>query len=138
MKKQVVILFMMISSLTGFAQSQVTDSMLIRISEIEVYPEYLNEYLEAARNVGTTSVKEETGVVCIFPMQMKRDKHQIRIVEIYASMDAYRKHIVSKHFQTYKQGTLHMVKSLDLVDMNALAPTSMSQIFLKAGTGKNK
>lgn len=112
--------------------------MLIRISEIEVYPEYLDEYLEAARSVGATSVKEETGVVCIFPMQMKRDKHQIRIVEIYASMDAYRKHIVSKHFQTYKQGTLHMVKSLDLVDMDALAPTSMSRIFLKAGIDKNK
>ena len=126
----------MISSWTGFAQDQAPDSMLIRISEIEVYPEYLNEYLEAAKNVGATSVKEETGVVCIFPMQVKRDKHQIRIVEIYVSMDAYRKHIASKHFQTYKQGTLHMVRSLDLVDMNALDPTSMSQVFLKIEKAK--
>lgn len=110
------------------------DNMLIRISEIEVHSQYLEEYLFAAKNVGATSVKEEPGVVCIYPMQMKRDSCQIRILEIYASESAYREHIVSKHFQKYKTETLHMVKSLDLVDMHALDEASMSQIFLKLVT----
>lgn len=107
-------------------------TMIVRISEIEVYPEYLKEYLEFAHNVGATSVKEEPGVICIYPMQQLRNDCQIRILEIYASQEAYQNHIKTPHFQTYKQGTLHMVKSLDLVDMRQMAPECLSLIFKKA------
>lgn len=62
-----------------------TEGSLVRISEIEVYPEYLKEYLEFAHNVGATSVKVEPGVICIYPMQQLRNNCQIRILEIYAS-----------------------------------------------------
>lgn len=114
-------------------QTVKTDStMIVRISEIEVYPEYLKEYLEFAHNVGATSVKEEPGVICIYPMQQLRDDCQIRILEIYASQQAYQSHIQTPHFQTYKQGTLHMVKSLDLVDMRQMAPECLPLIFNKA------
>ncbi|MBQ0029863.1 MAG: antibiotic biosynthesis monooxygenase [Bacteroidales bacterium] len=110
-----------------------TDStMIVRISEIEVYPEYLQQYLEFAHNVGATSVREEPGVICIYPMQQLRDDCQIRILEIYASLEAYQQHIKTNHFQTYKQGTLHMVKSLDLVDMRQMAPECLPLIFNKA------
>ena len=107
------------------------DEMLIRISEIEVYPEYLDEYLAFARNVGAESVRKEPGVICIYPMIQKRDSCQIRILEIYAGQEAYKEHIASEHFQTYKQGTLHMVKSLDLVDMTPMNPEGMDEIFRK-------
>lgn len=46
--------------------------MIVRISEIEVYPEYLKEYMEFAHNVGATSVEQEPGVICIYPMQQKK------------------------------------------------------------------
>ncbi len=105
--------------------------MLVRISEIEVYPEYLDEYLSFVRKVGAESVRKEPGVIAIYPMVQKRDSCQIRILEIYASQDAYKKHIASEHFQTYKQGTLHMVKSLDLVDMTPMNLESMNEIFIK-------
>ena len=105
--------------------------MLVRISEIEVYPEYLHEYLELALTVGSTSVKKEAGVIAIFPMQQKRDSCQIRILEIYADDAAYKSHIASDHFQTYKKGTLHMVKSLDLVDMRPMNEADMPIIFKK-------
>ena len=65
-------------------------------------------------------------------MQEQRDSCQIRILEIYASEEAYRSHIASPHFQTYKQGTLHMVKHLDLVDMYQMAPETLPLIFNKA------
>lgn len=109
--------------------------MIFRISEIEVYPEYLQEYLTFAQNVGATSVEKEPGVVCIFPMQMQRDSCQIRIIEIYTGQEAYKSHIASSHFQTYKQGTLHMVKHLDLVDMHPLDPAGMQSIFGKMAEG---
>lgn len=108
-----------------------TRDMLIRISEIEVYPEYLNEYLEFAENVGQESVEREPGVICIFPMIQQRDSCQIRILEIYKDRDSYQNHLQTPWFKTYKQGTLHMVKSLDLVDMTAMNPAAMSEIFLK-------
>lgn len=113
------------------ATIQPDSTMIVRISEIEVYPEYLNEYLEFAHNVGATSVREEPGVICIYPMQQIRNKCLIRILEIYASQEAYQSHIKTAHFQTYKQGTLHMVKHLDLVDMTQMAPETLGLIFKK-------
>ena len=107
------------------------DSMLVRISEIEVYPEYLDEYLSFALNVGAVSVRNEPGVIAIYPMIQQRDSCQVRILEIYADREAYKHHLTTEHFQTYKQGTLHMVKSLDLVDMKPMNPTAMPEIFLK-------
>lgn len=96
----------------------IQEGMIVRIAEIKVYPEYLTDYLTAAKNVGTESVQGESGVVCIFPMQMKEDSCQIRIIEIYRSKVAYENHLTTPHFQTYKQGTLHMVKSLKLQDQD--------------------
>lgn len=104
------------------AKIQPDSTMIVRISEIEVYPQYLEQYLEFAHNVGITSVRQEPGVICIYPMQQIKDKCQIRILEIYASEAAYKSHIETEHFKTYKQGTLHMVKSLELVDMIPIAP----------------
>ena len=118
-------------TITVMANAQTKSDMLIRISEIEVYPEYLTEYLTFAKDVGATSVKEEPGVVCIYPMVQQRDSCQIRILEIYRDMAAYKSHIQTAHFQTYKQGTLQMVKKLDLVDMYPLNPDRMNEIFLK-------
>lgn len=105
--------------------------MLVRLSVIEVYPEYLDEYLKAAATVGGESVKKEPGVICIYPSKIKADNTQIRILEIYRDQEAYQSHIASEHFHTYKQGTLHMVKNLELVDMDPLDPAAMQYIFKK-------
>ena len=132
--KKVLLFLLFLCPIVSIAQEQtkIDSTMIVRISEIEVYPEYLTEYLEFAHNVGTTSVKEEPGVICIYPMQQLRNDCQIRILEIYASQEAYQQHIKTEHFQTYKQGTLHMVKSLDLVDMRQMAPECLPLIFNKA------
>ncbi len=132
--KKILLFLLSFSLLACTSQTKVKPdrTMIVRISEIEVYPEYLTEYLDAAHNVGATSVKVEPGVICIYPMQQLRDSCQIRILEIYASQEAYQHHIQTEHFQTYKQGTLHMVKNLDLVDMRQMAPETLPLIFNKA------
>lgn len=106
-------------------------TMVVRIAEIEVHSQYLKDYLEAARNVGAESVKKEPGVICIFPNQMTEDENKIRIVEIYKNKEAYEHHLTTEHFQAYKQGTLHMVKSLNLVDLSPLDNEAMPLIFTK-------
>ena len=111
--------------------SQSSAGLIIRIAEIEVYKKYLNEYLAAAHEVGATSVKEEEGVICIFPMQVKDKPTTIRIVEIYRDEAAYQSHLQTSHFLAYKQGTLHMVRKLRLIPVEALAPEAMPLIFEK-------
>ena len=105
--------------------------MIVRLAEIEVYPQYLKEYLEFANEVDRLSVEREPGVVCLFPMQTAEDSCQIRILEIYASEEAYQQHLKTDHFQKYKQGTLHMVKDLKLPTMKPLDPETMKLIFKK-------
>ena len=107
------------------------ETMIVRLAEIEVYPEHLTEYLKFAGEVDRLSVEREPGVVCLFPMQSADDSTQIRILEIYASEEAYQSHIKTEHFLKYKQGTLHMVKSLKLPTMKPLDPETMKLIFNK-------
>ena len=104
-------------------------TMLVRIAEIEVHPQYLDEYLAAAKEIQQKSLATEPGVLCLFPTQLKQYSTQIRILEIYASQEAYQHHIQTAHFQRYKLGTLHMVKSLKLQDLQPLNSESMQQIF---------
>ena len=117
-----------LSATTPVADSQ-DQPMLVRLAEIEVYPEHLTAYLAAASEIQQESLKTEPGVLCLFPTQMKEDSTQIRILEIYASQEAYQHHIQTAHFQKYKQGTLHMVKSLKLQDLSPLNQETMNIIF---------
>ena len=102
-----------------------------RIAEIEVLPEYLDAYLEAARDIGAESVAKEPGVLCIFPMRMKESPNTIRILEIYRDESAYKAHLASPHFRRYKEGTPHMIKSLRLVPMTPLDAEHFHRIFRK-------
>ena len=106
-------------------------NMIVRIAEIEVFPQYLEEYLAFANEVDRLSIEREPGVICLFPMQSAEDSTKIRILEIYASEEAYQQHLKTDHFQKYKQGTLHMVKDLKLPTMKPLDPETMKLIFRK-------
>ena len=117
--------------LFAIPKNRALENQLVRIAEIEVYPEWLDAYLAAARTVGAESVAKEPGVVCIFPMQRKESPTTIRIVEIYRDEEAYKAHLQTPHFRAYKDGTPHMIKSLDLVPMSTLDPDGMKLIFQK-------
>ena len=127
--RKIIILFALVFSITSAAQEN--ETMIVRLTEIEVYPQYLKEYLEFANEVDRLSVEREPGVVCLFPMQSAEDSTKIRILEIYASEEAYQQHLKTDHFQKYKQGTLHMVNDLKLPTMKPLDPETMKLIFKK-------
>lgn len=105
--------------------------MMVRIAEIEIVPEYLEQYKNILREQSSMSLKTEPGVISIFPMFQKENPVQFRLVEIYANRGAYESHIKSAHFQKYKTTTLKMVRSLKLVDMSTLDPEAMTVIFEK-------
>ena len=93
---------------------------IVRLSKIQVKPEYLDEYLKYAVEVGTISLETEPGVLTMYSVADKETPCNITILETYASQEAYKSHIASEHFRKYKQGTLHMVDSLILDDVTPL------------------
>lgn len=105
--------------------------MIIRISEIEIHPNNLEEYKAVLKEESETSMRVEPDVISIFPMYQKTNPTQIRILEIYASREAYELHLKTPHFQKYKTTTLNMVKSLQLIDMKAIDAATMTKIFSK-------
>lgn len=105
--------------------------MMVRISEIEILPEYLEEYKRILQEESSQSVKIEPGVISILPMYQKENPAQFRLLEIYASAAAYQAHLQSAHFKHYKTTTLKMVKTLKLVDMATLDPETIEFIFEK-------
>lgn len=117
--------------LTYNTMSAQKKDMMVRLSEIEIYPEYLSEYKAILKEESSASVKLEPGVLAIFPMYQKNDSTQVRIIEIYIDNNAYQSHLKTPHFQKYKTTTIKMVKSLKLVDMKEIDPESMKILFRK-------
>lgn len=123
-------------SMNNIAQAQ-QQEMMVRISEIEIHPEHLEEYKSILKEEAAASGRIEKGVIAIFPMFQKNNPAQIRILEIYIDQQAYQSHLKTRHFLKYKTTTLHMVKSLKLVDMEAMDMEVISQIFIKKGGSRN-
>lgn len=119
------------NSLSKSSVSIIQPDMMIRISEIEIAPQYLDDYKSILKEESAASVRIEPGVIAIFPMYQSQIPTQIRIVEIYRDSAAYQSHLKTPHFQHYKTSTTKMVKSLKLVDMIAIDSESMIEIFSK-------
>lgn len=104
---------------------------IVRLSKIEVYPQFLDEYMKYATEVGEVSLRTEPGVLTMYAVSEKENPCKVTILETYASKEAYGKHIASPHFQKYKQGTLHMVKSLVLSDQTPLNPANKIENYIQ-------
>ena len=94
----------------------------VRLSLITVDPARLEEYKAYLKEDVTASMSREPGVLVLYPTTRKDAPNVFTILEIYANRAAYESHIKSAHFQKYKQGTLDMVQSLELVDVDPLVP----------------
>jgi len=128
MKYFLIVILILLSYCCVYAQN---NKMMIRVSEIEIDSNYLEEYKTILKEESRASVRLEPGVISIFPMYQKENPTQVRILEIYANREAYDLHLKTAHFQTYKTTTLKMVKSLKLTDMEAIDAETMPNIFRK-------
>ena len=113
------------------AKQPMTADGIVRLSKIEVYPQYLNEYMQYAVEVGEISLRTEPGVLTMYAVQDKENPCLVTILETYVSQAAYQSHVASAHFQKYKQGTLHMVKSLQLCDQTPLNPANKIDNYIE-------
>ena len=95
---------------------------LVRLSKITVDPAQLDAYNAFLKEEIETSMRLEPGVLMLYATAEKEAPHKVTILEIYADRAAYESHLQTSHFQKYKQGTLTMVKELNLVDVEPLIP----------------
>ena len=107
------------------------DLLMVRIAELEIDSAYLSAYKAILAEEAAASVKLEPGVIAIFPMYPKENPLQIRILEIYANQEAYEQHLRTPHFQKYKTATLDMIKSLKLIEMDAIDTATIPLMFRK-------
>ncbi len=106
---------------TGGNQSA-KNAPMIRLSKIKVDPAQLDAYNTLLKEGITRSMQCEPGVLTLYAVAEKDNPTKITILEIYADKAAYDSHIQSPHFKKYKEGTLQMVKDLELIDASPLIP----------------
>lgn len=95
---------------------------LVRLSKITVDPTQIDAYNAFLKEEIEASMRLEPGVLTLYATAEKDAPYKVTILEIYADRAAYEKHLQTPHFQKYKQGTLEMVKELELVDVKPLIP----------------
>lgn len=94
----------------------------VRLSKITVDPDQLDSYNTFLKEEIEASMRLEPGVLSLYAVSEKKHPNRITILEIYADENAYQSHIQTPHFLKYKQGTLDMVKELELIDTLPLIP----------------
>ena len=99
-----------------------TENNKVRLSRITVDSARLEEYNAYLKEEIEASMRLEPGVLLLYAMAEKDHPNKVTILEIYADETAYKSHIETPHFRKYKQGTLDMVKHLELIDTTPLIP----------------
>ena len=94
---------------------------VVHLAKIEIDPAYLEQYKAAIEEHTKAAIQSEPGVLTLYAMYEKEYPNHVTVLEIYASKEAYQKHLKAPHFVKYKTGTLHMIKSLELIDVNPIA-----------------
>ena len=119
MKKTCLILLIAFVCITNGLIAQ--NTMKVRIAKIVIDSACLTEYRAALVEHAATAVKVEPGVLTLNAVYDKQQPTHVTVFEVYASDSAYQAHIKTPHFLTYKRGTVKMVKSLELVEVEPIA-----------------
>lgn len=106
------------ASIKSFAQP---DQRKIRIAKLEIFTADLQAYKNALAEHAEAAVKIELGVLALQAVQDIAHPELFTIFEVYASEEAYKQHLKAQHFLKYKNDTLKMVKSLQLIEVEAVA-----------------
>lgn len=105
---------------------------LIRIAKIEIDPAFLVQYRAAIEEQTKAAIALEPGVLALYATYDKEHPTKVTVFEVYASNEAYQFHLKTPHFLKYKNDTLKMVKSLELVAVDPIA-FSAKPDFLENG-----
>lgn len=111
------ILILILFSLRAIGQNK---KQPVRLAIIEVDTTQLDRYNEFLKEEIEASIQIEPGVITLYAVTEKETPERVTLFETYADSSQYRAHIATPHFQKYKQGTLQMVKHLELIETEPL------------------
>jgi len=94
----------------------------VRLSRIVVDSTQLARYKALLKEEIEASIQKEPGVLTLYAVFERQRPTHLTILEMYADEAAYQAHVKTPHFLKYKQGTLAMVKALELLDTDPLIP----------------
>lgn len=107
---------------SGAVIAEDSEQQIVRLSKLEIAPDKLELYKSALKEEIEASIRLEPGVLTLYAVFEKRAPNKLTILEIYKDPQAYESHIKTPHFLKYKNGTLDMVMSLELIDTDPLIP----------------
>ena len=122
MKSIKIILAFMVMQFTSHNVNAQEKGQIVRLAKLVIDSVHLESYKVFLKEGIETALRVEPGVLTIYALSEKENPTNFTILETYASAEAYQAHIQTPHFLKYKNGTLHMVKSLELIETVPLLP----------------
>lgn len=113
----VILLMSFAFNTNAMAQQQ---EQIVRVAKVRVDAGQLAQYNKALKEQMETAIRLEPGVLSYYAVADQKDHTSITIFEIYANMASYKSHIETPHFKKYKTTVAHMVKSLELTDVDII------------------
>jgi len=109
-------------TLLSFSASAQEKNQMVRMAKLVIDPTQLENYKVILKEEIEASLRVEPGVLTLYAVSEKSNPNHITILEIYASVDAYKLHVQTPHFLKYKNVSKEMVKSLELAEVDPLLP----------------
>jgi quinol monooxygenase YgiN len=95
-----------------------SNAVVVRIAELDIDPNQIDEYKTLLAVEIEASVALEPGVLFLHAVSIKDAPYKVRLLECYASQAAYDAHLRSPYFLTYKSLTAGMVLALTLTEVD--------------------
>ena len=100
----------------GPLRAEGTSSQYVRVAELEVDPAQLDHFTAALTEAIETAVRVEPGCLALYAVSDKENPAHIRILEVYRGEEAYKTHVQTAHFKTFRATTDGMLKSRKILD----------------------
>jgi quinol monooxygenase YgiN len=124
--RQIITAIIFMLTMLGAACAPSTSSttqetkQLVRLALIEVDTSQITAYNEFLKEEIEASIQLEPGVITLYGVAEKESPERVTLFETYADSSQYKAHLATPHFQKYKQGTLQMVRDLQLIGVQPI------------------
>jgi len=109
------------AAVSGTAAAAEVRPLYVQEAEIEIDPAQLESYKAAVAEHIETAARVELGIIALYAVSENDNPTRVRVFEIYRDQDAYRSHLETAHFKTYKATVEKMVRSLKLIRTTPIA-----------------
>ena len=120
--KVTLLIALALTAASWHAKPTASNPQKVRLSRIVVDSLQLARYKALLKEEIEASMRKEPGVLTLYAVFEKKQPNHLTILEMYADEAAYQAHVKTPQFLKYKQGTLAMVKELELIDTDPLIP----------------